>query len=69
MQPSPASRATCYLKRPFEFPAESTLGALVSRDEEWDPVLVPIIRALVVGGPAPVICEVGSNIGPPRARS
>ncbi len=39
-----------YLKRPFEFPAESTLGALVSRDEEWDPVLVPIIRALVVGG-------------------
>lgn len=62
MQPLPESRSTTYLKRPFEYPAESKLGELISRGQEWDAVLGPIIQALVAG-PAPFMCEVGSNIG------
>ncbi|MPZ24574.1 MAG: FkbM family methyltransferase, partial [Dehalococcoidia bacterium] len=44
------------------FPDDSGIGRIIGRGAEWDAGLRPIIDLLVPGG-APLICEVGSNIG------
>ncbi len=56
------ARETLYLGHPFLYPYNSTIGDLVGRGQEWDPVLRKEASALLPGA-QPTICEVGSNIG------
>lgn len=55
-------RAVTYLGHPFVYPPASQVGQAIGRAWEWDAVLRPILEALVRID-APLICEVGTNIG------
>ena len=53
---------TTYLGRRFAYPSDSIIGWQIAAGGEWDPILRPITAALLTER-APVLCEVGSNIG------
>jgi FkbM family methyltransferase len=55
-------RRTTYLGHRFVYPLDSLIGAAIAEGGEWDRSLVEIVRK-ALPMEAPVICEVGSNIG------
>jgi FkbM family methyltransferase len=55
-------RTTTYLGRPFLYPADSLIGRSIAKGQEWDAVLGPLAARLLLED-APLVCEVGSNIG------
>jgi FkbM family methyltransferase len=55
-------RTTTYLGHRFRYPVESLIGRQIAAGGEWDANLAEIAEA-VLPMEAPVICEVGSNIG------
>jgi hypothetical protein len=57
-----STNETVYLGRPFHYPTDSIIGQQIGSGGEWDSVLRPIVRVMLPDE-APVICEVGSNIG------
>lgn len=57
----PSGHAT-YLGHSFKYPRESLIGRQIAAGGEWDASLVEIVEE-VLPMPAPVVCEVGSNIG------
>ena len=56
------SGRTMYLGHPFVYPLDSVIGRGVARGQGWDEILVTIVPQLLQMD-APIICEVGSNIG------
>lgn len=57
----PSGRTT-YLGHTFVYPLDSLIGRHIAGGEEWDEILVKIVPKLLPME-APVIIEVGSNIG------
>jgi FkbM family methyltransferase len=53
---------TTYLGHVFLYHSDSLIGRQIANGAEWDPILRPLITALLPKE-QPTICEVGSNIG------